>query len=65
MGRKTREKGSNYIPVDYSSLLKELNGFKHTKKGYKRKNMDTHNRRCSHGEDSCNWWCQIYENDAK
>ena len=54
MGRKTREKGSNYIPVDYSSLLKELNGFKHTKKGYKRKNMDTHNRRCNHGEDSCN-----------
>lgn len=44
MGRKTREKVSNYIPVDCSSLLKELNGFKHTKKDYKRKNMDTHNR---------------------
>lgn len=25
MGRKTREKGSNYVPVDYRNLLKELN----------------------------------------
>ena len=24
MGRKTREKGTNYEPVDYSDLLKEL-----------------------------------------
>lgn len=53
MGRKTREKGSNYIPVDYSDLLNELNSSKRTKKGYKYKKTYTSSRRYNNGKNSC------------